>query len=207
MADDKRTARLAQLEDRQVLVSILSDAFQHDPVVRWILPSEEFDANFFDIDVGYAYLGHHHCWIGGLNEAGKSDDSAAACWLPPDKKPLRAPLIQTLKVIVPMLLKFGFSAAKRGSVVEQAFAHYRPKAPHYYLHMLGARQSHQGKGLGSMLLVQGLREVDQHVMPAYLESSNEANVSLYERFGFQVQHEVQLGGGGPTIWYMWRDRQ
>ncbi len=199
-AQPKHATRLALPTDKQLLASILSDAFQHDPVVRWILPSNEFDEKFFAIDTGYGYVGHQHCWL-------SADAGAAACWLPPGEKPQKAPLLESLRVFVPMLLKFGWVAAKRGNVVDQTFEHHRPQEPHYYLHMLGARLANQGQGLGSALLTKSLSVVDQQGMPAYLESSNESNVALYERFGFQVQHEARLAGEGPTVWFMWREKQ
>jgi hypothetical protein len=42
-------------------------------------------------------------------------------------------------------------------------------------------------------------------MPAYLESSKEINVPLYERNGFKVTEQMTVPNGGPPIWLMWRD--
>jgi ribosomal protein S18 acetylase RimI-like enzyme len=44
-------------------------------------------------------------------------------------------------------------------------------------------------------------------VPAYLESSNERNLPLYERNGFRVVSELQALGHGPTIWRMRREPQ
>ena len=43
--------------------------------------------------------------------------------------------------------------------------------------------------------------------PAYLESSSERNLPLYERNGFRVVGEIQALGQGPSIWRMWREPQ
>jgi ribosomal protein S18 acetylase RimI-like enzyme len=40
--------------------------------------------------------------------------------------------------------------------------------------------------------------------PAYAESSNQRNVPLYQRFGFEVIQEISLPDGGPTLWTMRR---
>ena len=47
---------------------------------------------------------------------------------------------------------------------------------------------------------------DAEGVPAYLESSDPANVPLYERHGFSVTGEVTIVDG-PTIPLMWRDPQ
>ena len=41
-------------------------------------------------------------------------------------------------------------------------------------------------------------------MPAYLESSNLANVALYERHGFHRHGVIDIPDGGPEIVTMWR---
>jgi hypothetical protein len=45
----------------------------------------------------------------------------------------------------------------------------------------------------------------QRGVPAYLETSTEANVAWYRHHGFEVQHEVRPVAGGPPVWTMWRE--
>ena len=75
---------------------------------------------------------------------------------------------------------------------------------HWYLFILGTEQAAQGRGSGSALLADMLARLDADAMPAYLESSNERNLALYGRHGFEVTSEVAIPGG-PRIWPMWRD--
>jgi hypothetical protein len=49
-----------------------------------------------------------------------------------------------------------------------------------------------------------LARVDANGMPAYPESSNERNIALYGRHGFEVTEEVTIPNG-PRVWPMWRD--
>lgn len=196
----KFLARIASATDSDLLAEILADAFADDPVVRWVIPDPRYDQKFFTVDILQAYLPHKHCWI--LDGA-----EGAACWLPPEAEVKGAPLLPLLAVFIPIIFKYGFQCVKRGGVIEQVFAEHRPTTAHYYLHMLGARHDQQGKGVGSALLSEGLSVVDAHGMPAYLESSNEKNLPLYERFGFRITSEQTLGNDGPKVWFMWRDAQ
>ena len=65
----------------------------------------------------------------------------------------------------------------------------------------------QGQGLGTQMLREVLADADTDGVPAYLESSNERNLPLYERNGFRVVGELQALGHGPAIWRMWREPQ
>jgi ribosomal protein S18 acetylase RimI-like enzyme len=79
-----------------------------------------------------------------------------------------------------------------------------PRDPHLYLSVLGVDPSAQRTGLGSRLLEPGLERCDREGVPAYLESSKEANVPFYERHGFRVTDEVAMPRG-PKLWLMWRE--
>jgi hypothetical protein len=41
-------------------------------------------------------------------------------------------------------------------------------------------------------------------MPAYLETATEENVGFYARHGFEVQRRLDLPGGAPPLWLLWR---
>ena len=79
--------------------------------------------------------------------------------------------------------------------------------PHAYLWFLGVRPEAQGLGVGSRMLKAGLAKVDAAGLPAYLESSNEANVPLYRRYGFEVMREFRARADAPPAWAMWREPQ
>jgi GNAT superfamily N-acetyltransferase len=78
----------------------------------------------------------------------------------------------------------------------------RPPAPHWYLFVLGVHPAHQGRGLSAALMDPVLALCDTTCTPAYLESSNEKNLPVYGRRGFQVRREVPLGAHGPSLWPM-----
>jgi ribosomal protein S18 acetylase RimI-like enzyme len=77
--------------------------------------------------------------------------------------------------------------------------------PHYYLAVLGVEPELQGRGFGGALMQPVLSMCDSDRTCAYLESSKERNVVLYERHGFRVVEEVHLPKDGPPFWRMWRE--
>ena len=89
-----------------------------------------------------------------------------------------------------------------GGFFEQ-IGNYHPEYPHWYLPMIGADPAHTGLGLGAALMKHALAKVDEQKMPAYLESSNPRNISLYERHGFEVLGEIQ-SGSSPVMTPMLR---
>ena len=71
------------------------------------------------------------------------------------------------------------------------------------LPMIAADPSQTGRGLGAALMKHALEIVDEAGLPAYLESSNPRNISLYERHGFEVMGEIQTVSS-PVMTPMYR---
>ena len=80
-----------------------------------------------------------------------------------------------------------------------AFARAHPPRPYLYLGTVGA--AIRGQGIGSALIRSGLQDYSG---TAYLESSKEENIAIYERFGFRVTERIDLPDGGPPVWPMVR---
>ena len=125
------------------------------------------------------------------------DRRGAAVWAPPDRWEL--PGREVL---------FNLPSISR-RLPQLAVGYHRvdklhPREPHLYLSVLGVDPAAQRTGLGSRLLEPGLERCDREGVPAYLESSKEANVPFYERHGFRVTQEVAMPKG-PRLWLMWRD--
>jgi ribosomal protein S18 acetylase RimI-like enzyme len=74
-----------------------------------------------------------------------------------------------------------------------------PAEPHWYLPLIGVDPAHQRQGFGSVLLQHALSQCDHDHTPAYLESSNPANIPLYRRHGFEVMGTIQVGSSPPVF--------
>ena len=70
----------------------------------------------------------------------------------------------------------------------------------WYLYNLSVRKDAQGKGLGRKLLDPMMEFCDDEKMITYLETNKESNVTLYNRFGFELR-ETNLVPGSPVLHY------
>jgi GNAT superfamily N-acetyltransferase len=197
-----QAVRVACRDEAALLGEVLADAFAEDPVFAWLIPPQSRGRDnclrTFFTSMSRSYLRRGKpCYLTG-------DASAAALWAPPGAWAM--PLSQVILEAAPSGLAFRrrlLRALRTQLQIERL--HARQLAPHWYLGYLGTRRDQQGHGLGTQMLREVLAGLDTDGVPAYLESSNERNLPLYERNGFRVVGELQALGRGPTIWRMWRE--
>ncbi len=90
----------------------------------------------------------------------------------------------------------------RKSYWHNEWARHDPLDQHWHLGPVGVLPSHQGKGIGTKLIIRFCQEVDACLSPAYLETDTDKNVRLYKRFGFEVVKETEIFDVKNR--YMWR---
>ncbi len=199
-----QAVRAARRDEAALLGEVLADAFAEDPVFAWLIPPQvrgrDSRLRTFFTSMSRSYLRRGKpCYLTG-------DASAAALWATPGAWAM--PLSQIILEAAPSGLAFRrhlLRALRTQLQVERL--HAAQSQPHWYLSYLGARRDRQGQGLGTQMLREVLDRLDSDGVPAYLESSNERNLPLYERNGFRVVGELEALGHGPTIWRMWREPQ
>ncbi len=74
--------------------------------------------------------------------------------------------------------------------------------PHSHYGPFGVEPALQGRGIGSLVMVEYTGRLDAGGEDAYLETDKPENVALYGRFGFEVIEEVEVLG--VQNWFMWR---
>jgi GNAT superfamily N-acetyltransferase len=82
-----------------------------------------------------------------------------------------------------------------------------PLKEHYYFQFIGVAPDYQNKGIGTALMQSVFEKCDHEGCGAYLENTLKANIPYYQHRGFILTEEVDLGGGAPLVWPMWRDPQ
>ena len=175
--------------DVERAVGVIVLAFSIDPVARWVYPDPQEYLAHFPTGVrafgGRAFAhgtGHH---LNGF--------AGAALWLPPGVPPDEEALAEAITANV--------AEARQAEVfgVFQRMSSYHPDEPHWYLPLIGVDPAHQRKGYGSVLLQHALSQCDRDHVAAYLESSNPANIPLYQRHGFGILNTIQIGSSPPVF--------
>lgn len=195
--------RRAARADVEPIIDCLTAAFANDPVMSWIgrrdAKRDSGRRAMFSFLVAKLGLPGKELWT--------SDDyAAAALWVPPERAELKLPWLEEI-MLFPTLVSFtGFTGLGRIESFRKAADAHHPKArPHFYLMTIGVDPKFQGHGLGSALLDATLATIDAKGMPSYLESSNEKNVPLYKRHGYEVINEFRPTPDAPPLWGMWRE--
>jgi GNAT superfamily N-acetyltransferase len=182
--------------DQASTIGVLTLAFSGDPMARWSLPDPAKYLAIFSSVVkafgGSAFEKRTAYIANGF--------AGAALWLPPGAKSDE----ETLKRLFNENTDDGIKNDMQG-IFEQ-MDKFHPTEPHWYLPMIGVDPTHQGAGVGSALMMEGLKAVDRDGSIAYLESSNPRNISLYERHGFEIIGEIQ-SGSSPIVRPMLRKAQ
>ncbi|MFH9004368.1 GNAT family N-acetyltransferase [Streptomyces afghaniensis] len=192
--------RTAGEADRELVVRLLDEAFQDDPVSGWVFPgAEDRRANHPGLMAAFTDI---------VLEAGRidltEDGSACALWLsmPADDHDADAEddsPAQVRQAVDP--------DNERIEAIARLTAAIHPSGrAHEYLWMIGVVPGRQGEGLGTALIESVLDRCDREGLPAYLEASSARSRKLYERLGFELAGPVlDLPEGGPTMWPMWRE--
>ena len=186
--------RLTTSADEAAVIDTIVLAFSSDPVWRWCWPDPHMylqgAPSFVRAVAGGAFT-HDGAYC--------SDDYAGAClWLRPNVPSDEA----ALEDISQRTLSEAVRSDLTG-LLEQMAKKYRPTEPHWYLPIIGVDPLHQGKGYGSALMRCALQDCGREHLPAYLESTNDRNIPLYQRHGFEVVGTIQ-SGSSPTMVPMYR---
>jgi GNAT superfamily N-acetyltransferase len=203
MADDAELVlRPATADDVDKLAVVLARAFFDDPPLVWLLPNPNARAarlvRMFRAVVGIESLQH-----GGVEvvAAGKGI-AGGAVWLPPGHwRPSASEYLQGAPHYIWALATAWSRVAQYGRALEGA----RPGEPHWYLKALGVDPTWQGKGVAALLLNSRLERCDAEGQPAFLETTKQRGVAMYERYGFKSIGDIPMPHGAPAQAAMWRE--
>ncbi|MET7379475.1 GNAT family N-acetyltransferase [Streptomyces sp. NPDC005526] len=196
--------RTAGASDRELVVRLLDEAFQDDPVSSWVFPGDD-----------YRRATHHRLMTAFTDivlAEGRIDitaeGTACALWLPVpaggdgghsgDGGAEADDAVRLRESVDP--------ANERVEWIARLMAEAHPAdRAHEYLWMIGVVPARQGEGLGAALVQHVLDRCDREGVPAYLEASSARSTRLYERLGFAPTGRTLDLPDGPSMWPMWRE--
>ncbi|MCX5850378.1 MAG: GNAT family N-acetyltransferase [Deltaproteobacteria bacterium] len=185
--------------DTDRLAISLARAFDDDPVVNWIVRKDKKRTQglelLFHSCIADLCLRHEQVLM-------TEDFAGGALWYPPGTS--KVGFARQLFLIPKMIPVVGWTGLLRLALAMDKMDRDHPKERHYYLQFIGVVPEHQGSGTGTALMKPILDICDREKCGAFLQSSKEANLAFYGRFGFVVTKKIFPGKGSPPLWLMWR---
>lgn len=181
------------------MTRVLAEAFMADPLYQALAPRPQVRERWLRWVMGmFLRLSHRS---GGALCLESAPAAGVICLIPPAHCP---PSLTDYARAVPGAPPIGSGVGAfvwRGLRAAQLLDDAHFTGAHCYILAIGVAQSEQGKGLGGALLRSALRVAAEQNVPCYLETASPKNVSLYERFGFRVQHAFEPKEL-PPLWTM-----
>jgi len=194
------TVRKAGVEDIPCLSEVLARAFDADPAANWFCLQDHRRAErmreLFAVSLRRISMPDGEVYT-------TSELGGAALWAPPGR--WQPGLLRQLRLLPAMARVAGVRHLIGKLQSMRPVLERHPRAPHWYLEVLGTEPELQGQGIGTALMRPILDTCDWTGAPAYLETAKEGNIPFYERRGFRVTGEIEASSGAPRIWLMWRD--
>jgi GNAT superfamily N-acetyltransferase len=188
--------------DRHGVVDVLAASFRDYPVWTYALAGsgEKYDARVRALVGFFCDFRFAHDWpvLGA-----RADDALVGVALlsAPGGEPPAAGLAEQYAKLV---LELGPEAVERIEAYEAEAERLKIDRPHYLLGMLGVTPAAQGRGIGRRLLnhVHRISASDPNSAGVCLSTEDPANVSYYEKAGYRVVAEADIGE--IHTWLMFR---
>lgn len=177
----------AVFQDRDQVVKILTASFDDNKSVNYIIRNGNKREKSLKRLMEYSF---DICYTFG--EIFMSQDkTACALLLTPGKR--KSNLFGIWKDIQLIFTSIGIRNIKKAMGRESRIKALQPKAPFYYIWFIGVDPENQGQGIGTTLLTEILAHIHLTNDTVCLETSTIKNLQWYDKFGFSIYDELDLG--------------
>ncbi|MGX9294175.1 GNAT family N-acetyltransferase [Tsukamurella paurometabola] len=174
------------------LARICAKAFEDDAFTRWMHP---------DAAAREGVLAH--MFTAALSEAVPSGGAIAA--VVPGVGPVGVSIWLESHTAPEPDLAGDDPLVRRMRAVHAATNAVRPTEPHVHLASMAVLPRSRGRGVGALMLAEGLRRAGARGLMCYLEASSQDNRRLYARNGFvDLGSPIIVAPDAPPLWPMWR---
>lgn len=179
--------RAALKEDKPLIIDILTGSFEKNVSVNYVIRQDKRRIKRIQGLMSYSF---DLCRLFG--DVFISDDNkACALIMYPDKR--KTTLGSILLDIRLIFQSIGFNNITRTIKREKLIESRQPNIPMIYLWFIGVAPEMQGKGIGSKMLAEIIENSRSKGRPVCLETSTLRNIPWYQKFGFKIYHEADLG--------------
>lgn len=175
--------------------AIIAESFHDLDVCAWLIPSEEDRRRV--LPPYFAMFTEHAFTYGEVYAT--ADMSAVAVWF--DNT---APLIPDIPDMEARMEALAGPYAERFGLFGEEMDKRHPHEPHLHLQFLATLPHRQNRGLGSLLMAERHRKLDESGTAGYLEAADARSRELYLRHGYEDLGEPLILPDGPTMFPMWR---
>jgi len=177
----------ANISDKQLIVDILAGSFQENQSVNFIIKQDKRKAARIRALMDYSF---EICSLFG--EVYLSDNKKrCALIIYPDKK---RTTLRSISLDIKLAIKcLGIKNLLKAISRENMIAKEHPNELMYHLWFIGVSIESQHSGVGSSLLQDLINEGQKQKRAVYLETSTLKNIPWYQRFGFEIYNEIDLG--------------
>jgi ribosomal protein S18 acetylase RimI-like enzyme len=177
----------ATLADKTKIINILTDAFDNNSSVNYVVKQDEKRKERIKSLMDYSF---EMCYKYGKVYLSRDGNACALILFPELKKDNFWTISKDLELIAKSI---GFSNIFKALKRESKIKATQLKGDIYYLWFVGVNPSNQNKGLGSELLSRLLSEAEQMERTVCLETSTLRNIPWYQKNGFQIYDKINLG--------------
>lgn len=177
----------ATKKDKTLIVDILTDSFDNNLSVNYILKSGGNKKNHIKSLMSYSF---DMCFKYG--DVFLSDNKkACALILYPDKK--KSGVYSTFLDFKLIAKAVGIMNIRKVLSRDRQINSKYPSKEIYYLWFIGVSSSDQNQGIGSKLMSDIIKDSKDKSLPIYLETSSNSNIEWYNKFDISVYDVIDFG--------------
>lgn len=203
MIDSLKELNCITKNDAEFAIKTLEKAFENYPLLQYYYPEKSIRdkiANYFLSFVVYSGIKYGEVYGTSSNFEG------VAVWIPSENYPLT--FWKMLRSVpISKILNFGrYGGSKMSNFSNHLDDIHKRMVPfkHMFLQIIGTAPEFRGKGFASKLIKPMLSRIDKEKLPCYLETIDEKNIAIYERFGFEIIDKSNIPETNFINWAMLR---
>ena len=177
----------ANIEHKDLVAGILLQSFKDNQSVNFIIRMDRHRIKRIHALMEYSFdmcLRFGEVWLS------EDHDTCALVLYPHLKKTSFSTVLADLKLIVRSIGICGIGKAlKREGQIKR----FQPKEDMAYLWFIGVDRLVQHQGKGTSLLKYVIKKATADNLPVYLETSTLINLPWYQRLGFEIYNQLDLG--------------